>query len=149
MRSVALVAWGELGPSRLPEVGRPVGAYRCGHNGVVALVSDFEALYWPARAVYDGHTLRHRISMYLPDLNTRLGVFDGARYPINDVAFHPSAPVVAIATGTYDGGWLFEGELLLWNWETHETINVLSERRDVSRVRFECANTLVLLLRPA
>lgn len=144
--SVSLVIENELTPSRFAEVGRPAGAY--GRDDVVALVSDFDQLFWPARALYEGHQLRHRISLYTRDLSTRLGVFDGARYPINDLAFHPSKPVIAIATGKYDGGWFFEGELLLWNWETSQRVKVLSENREISRVRFVAPDALALLLRP-
>lgn len=146
--TLSLVLETELTPSRFAEIGRPAGAYRRSAGGLVALVSDFDLLYWPARGIYEGHRLRHRISLYSPDLHTRLGVFDGARYPINDVAFHPSEPVLAIATGTYDGGWLFEGELFLWNWDANQAVKVLSENREVSRVRFVDSDTLALLLRP-
>lgn len=147
-RTVSLSVERELTPSRCAEIGRPAGGYRHRDGGVVALVSDFARAYWPARGFYEGQRLRHRISVYSTALRSRLGVFDGARYPINDVAFHPSQPVLAIATGTYDGGWLFEGELLLWNWETAQVVNVLSENREVSRVRFADPDTLALLLCP-
>jgi WD40 repeat protein len=145
---MSLVVETELTPSRFAEIGRPAGAYRRSNGGVVALVSDFDLLYWPARGTYEGHWLRHRISLYSADLRTRLGVFDGARYPINDVAFHPSHPVLAVATGSYDGGWCFEGEFFLWNWETTQAVKVLSENREVSRIRFVDSDTLALLLRP-
>src|SRR5450432_2280982 len=127
--SGSLVVEAELTPARFAEVGRLAGAYRSDHGSVVALASDFELLYWPARAIYQGHRLRHRVSLYSSDLAVRLGVFDGARFPINDLAFHPNLPLVAIATGSYDGGWFFEGELLLWNWETGASVKVLSEKR--------------------
>jgi hypothetical protein len=138
----------ELSPARFAEVGRPAGAYRRAGGEPVALVSDFERLYGPGRAVYDGHRLRHRVSLYTADLRGRLGVFDGAAFPINDVAFHPVRPILAIATGSYDGGYLFEGALLLWDWETGESINVLSESREVARVRFADQDSLAVLLRP-
>lgn len=147
-RAVSLVVETELTPARFAETGRPAGAYRRDDGGVIALVNEFNLLYWPARGLYEGHRLRHRISLYSPDLHTRLGVFDGARYRINDVTFHPSRPVLAIATGTYDGGWFFEGELLLWNWETSQAVKVLSENREISRVRFVEPDRLALLLRP-
>ncbi|AUG80919.1 hypothetical protein CFP65_6255 [Kitasatospora sp. MMS16-BH015] len=36
-----------------------------------------------------------------------------AEHPVNALAFHPSLPLLAVGTGEYDGGYLFEGELLL------------------------------------
>jgi hypothetical protein len=150
-RRVSLVIEAELTSPRLAELGRPAGAYRCARAPLVALASVFEPLYWPGRAIYEGHKLRYRLSLY--DLAAgapaaRVAVFDGARYPINDVAFHPGQPLVALATGSYDGGWAFEGELLLWNWQTGERVHVLSERRDVARVRFTDEGRLRVLLRP-
>lgn len=147
-QGASLIVEAELSSKRFAEIGRPAGAYRRDDGRFVALASTFDSLYWPARATYDGHRLRHRISLYSEDLGTRLAVFDGSRFPVNDVAFHPSRSVLAVATGEYDGGRSFEGELLLWNWETGETTEVLSERREVSRVRFADATTLAVLLRP-
>jgi hypothetical protein len=146
--SLTFLLEAELTPSKFAELGRPAGAYRRNDGSVVALISDFDLLYWPARALYEGHRIRHRVSLYSEGFRARIGVFDGARFPINDLAFHPSRPLIAIATGVYDGGFFFEGELLLWNWETGESLKVLSENREVSRVRFVDSDSLVLLLRP-
>jgi hypothetical protein len=34
------------------------------------------------------------------------------KHPINDVCFSPDGKNAVIATGSYDGGWCFEGYLL-------------------------------------
>ena len=73
-----------------------------GSAGLCATVSTFGRLYWAGRAFYDGHRLQQRI--VLTQGAKRVAHFDAARFPINDVAFHPTQPVLAIATGTYDGG---------------------------------------------
>jgi hypothetical protein len=44
------------------------------------------------------------------------------RFPVHALAFHPTAPLLAVGTGKYDGGYCFEGELLLLNWERNATI---------------------------
>ncbi len=147
-RRVSIVVEAELTSSRFAELGRPAGAFRSPDGEKIALASELDSLFWPGRATYDGHRLRHRLSLYSSRLAQRLGVFDAARFPINDVAFHPESPVVAVATGSYDGGWLFEGELYLWNWRTGETVNVLAENREVTRVRFADDGSLRVLLRP-
>ncbi|MFQ6331254.1 hypothetical protein ACLMAL_34675 [Nocardia sp. CWNU-33] len=41
-----------------------------------------------------------------------------ARYPVHAMAFHPSLPLLAVGSGRYDGGYFFEGELLLLDLET-------------------------------
>lgn len=115
---------------------------------VAALASEIDLLYWPGRAVYEGRRIRYRLSLYDGDLESRLGVFDRARFPINDVAFHPTRPLVAVGTGSYDGGYMFEGDLWLWNWETGEVRSLLGESRDVTACRRVDADRLAVLLHP-
>ena len=110
----------ELTHGFLAETGRPAGGFRSEDGEIVALCTEFDLLYWPGRAIYEGHRLRYRISLYDGSLENRLGVFDDARYPINDVAFHPSQPILAVGTGSYDGGYMFEGDLWLWNWNGYK-----------------------------
>ncbi len=143
-----LVLEASLTPPRLAEIGRPTGAFPRDDGSVVALCSEFPLLFWPGRAVYEGHRLRYRVGLYHGDLADRIAVFDGARYPINDVALHPLKPLAAVATGSYDGGWMFEGDLWLWNWETGEIASLLGESRAVVRCRFTDAGGIAVLLRP-
>ncbi|MFD8570773.1 hypothetical protein [Streptomyces sp. NPDC059639] len=39
--------------------------------------------------------------------------FVRSRFPVHALALHPRRPLLAIGTGRYDGGYFFEGELLL------------------------------------
>ncbi|WP_380283398.1 hypothetical protein [Kitasatospora purpeofusca] len=48
-----------------------------------------------------------------------------ARFPVHALAFHPTAPLLAVGTGAYDGGYFFEGELLLLDWETGATTSLI------------------------
>lgn len=47
------------------------------------------------------------------------------RFPVHALAFHPTAPLLAVGTGEYDGGYFFEGELLLLDWETGATTSLI------------------------
>ncbi|MBD0695117.1 hypothetical protein [Streptomyces sp. CBMA123] len=58
-----------------------------------------------------------------------VGVFDvtdrarrrwliSSQYPVHAMAFHPVRPLLAVGSGDYDGGYHFEGELLLLHLET-------------------------------
>jgi hypothetical protein len=49
---------------------------------------------------------------------------------------HPSLPVMAIATGDYDGGWRFEGQLALWNWHTVSTASPFNRHPRSSESHF-------------
>jgi hypothetical protein len=54
----------------------------------------------------------HRIGIYgRDDLECRCVVSSSWR--VNSMDFHPELPLLAIGTGSYDGGLSFNGELLL------------------------------------
>ena len=74
--------------------------------------------------------------LYRPPSRKPFAAFDQLVFPVNHVAFHPSEPAVSIATGTYDGGWVFEGELVLWNWERGLHSTEIGPIPDVVHSRF-------------
>ncbi|QIS12688.1 hypothetical protein [Nocardia arthritidis] len=62
--------------------------------------------------------------------------------------FHPELPLLAVGTGDYDGGYYFEGELLLFDLETGKTVSILEGSREVRRVRWRDARLLEATLAP-
>ena len=77
-------------------------------------------------------------SLLLFDLDTlELKNFvDNLDYPVNDLSFHPKEKIIALGIGRYDGGAYYEGELLLWNYETNELNSILSDNREVIKCAF-------------
>lgn len=138
---------GELTPRRFREVGAPERLFVCERTGRVLVVSRTSRLYWPGRTLYDVRPA-YRCSLYEPgpDGLTLFTSYDHAGLEVNEAAFHPSEPVIALATGAYDGGYMWEGELLRWNLETGAAESLLDEQRCVTRVRFEADGTLHALL---
>lgn len=121
----------------LPGAGEILGAYGQDARGIVVIASEFRLLTEPpARASYGGTSPRRRVGIYRRGTRTPFSNLDALRFPINDIAFHPVHPVVAIATGSYDGGWMFEGELVLWNWETGEVGRPLIKTPEIVRTAF-------------
>ncbi len=109
----------------LPGNGDLTGAFWNSDRSILALVSTFRLLTEPpARAAYGGHRLRHRVSLYRPPLRRPFAVFDDAEFPVTSVAFHPTRSIVLLGGGSYDGGYVFEGELLLWDWESLQAQHV-------------------------
>lgn len=144
MGLLALVPLRDLARPRFGEVHRPSIAVRRGE--LLALAGAFPSLQWAGRAGENGRRLRHRVALY--DAGRPVAVFDAAQLPIRDVAFHPSAPVLAIATGAYGGGYLYEGELFVWSWETGATRALLPHAREITHCRFEPDGRLAIVASP-
>ncbi|AEV85152.1 hypothetical protein ACWT_4128 [Actinoplanes sp. SE50] len=68
------------------------------------------------------------------------------RWPANALAFHPTLPLLAIGTGAYDGGWSYNGELLLLDLTTGATVSLLADPREVRQLTWQDPETLALVL---
>ncbi|MBB4957324.1 hypothetical protein [Micromonospora polyrhachis] len=68
------------------------------------------------------------------------------RWPTNVIACHPTLPLAAIGTGSYDGGWFYEGELLLLDLTTGTTVSLLADPREVRQLVWRDSQTLDLVL---
>ncbi|SFD42600.1 hypothetical protein SAMN05421773_11515 [Streptomyces aidingensis] len=73
-----------------------------------------------------------------------------SHYPVHGMAFHPSQDLLAIGAGRYDGGYFFEGELLLLNLETGEVVSAFEERlgRQVLELEWLSGTELRLTMAP-
>lgn len=90
--------------------------------------------------------------------HARVGVYDrtdlacrqveSLRRPANDVAIHPSGTLVAVGTGAYDGGYSFEGELLLLDLARARRVSPLRDARQVRTVRWVDDERLAVVLAP-
>lgn len=121
----------------LPGNGGISGVFWDPGRRILAVASTFKLLTEPrARAAYGGHKLRHRLALYRPPQTRPFAVFDRAAFSINDVAFHPSRPVLVIGAGRYDGGYMFEGQIVLWDWDSGRSTTHAPQIPEVVRVRF-------------
>ncbi|MCX7422084.1 MAG: hypothetical protein NT013_21440 [Planctomycetia bacterium] len=112
----------------LPGTGKVTRVFWNHDRSILAVPSAFPPLTQPpARAVYGGQQLRYRVALYRPPLSQPFAVFDDAEFPVKTVAFHPYLPVMLLGGGSYDGGYCFEGQLFLWDWNS-------SHVRDLGRV---------------
>lgn len=82
------------------------------------------------------------------DLGCRLLVH--SRFPVHAMAFHPALPLLAVGTGRYDGGYFFEGELLLLHLETGETRSLIEDEigRQVLELEWVDEEALRILMAP-
>ncbi|MET8546101.1 hypothetical protein ABZW03_36545, partial [Kitasatospora sp. NPDC004799] len=101
-----------LGHRPFAEVGRPVLAVPDEERGLLAVAGE------------RGFARTATVGVYgTGDLGC--GAVLRTRFPVRALAFHPDAPLLAVGTGGYDGGYLFEGELLLLDWETGATTSLI------------------------
>jgi len=137
-----------LGAGPFCEIGRPRVA-KTSPDGTLIVVGG--ALVWPQ---WHGHDVSRRsrpnpgwypVAVYRSDDFTCLYQFT-ARWPANAISFHPTLPLVAIGTGSYDGGWAYEGELLLLDLTTGTVVSLMAHRREVRRITWRDPETLDLVM---
>lgn len=120
--------------------GRITRAFFNPTGDIAAVVSEFPPLVNPpARTVYGGAALRYRVGLYRRGNPVPFAVFDEACLPINDLGFHPSQPRLVIGTGSYDGGYMFEGELLVWDWQSGQHRQPYADIPEVVRCRYDAS----------
>lgn len=120
--------------------GKITGVFFNARQDVAAVASEFALLANPrARAAYGGRTLRYRVALYRRDALAPFAAFDDLRFPVNDVAFHPAGTMLTIGAGSYDGGFLFEGDLVVWDWQKPHGIRLFKNVPEVVQCRYDAA----------
>lgn len=129
--------------------GRVTGATLSPTGDVLALSSEFDYLHHQAgRTAGGGHALRFRLGLYRPGEHRPFAWFDDLRLPINCVAFHPTEPVIAIGAGIHDGGYAFNGDLILWNWLDNRAVRPFEHLPEIVDLAFNADGGLDLVCRP-
>ncbi|MFF4384940.1 hypothetical protein [Kitasatospora sp. NPDC001547] len=74
-----------------------------------------------------------------------------SQYPVNAMAFHPTIPLLVVGSGEYDGGYCFEGELLLVHLKTGITLSLIEHHLGRQILGLEWLNDqdLRVLMAPA
>ncbi|WMD20922.1 hypothetical protein RAS12_00695 [Achromobacter seleniivolatilans] len=120
--------------------GKITGVFFNAAADVAAVASEFPLLANPrARASYGGRALRYRVALYRRDSRIPFAAFDDLLHPVHDVDFHPTGSSIAIGAGSYDGGYCFEGDLLVWNWLEKHGNRPFNHVPEVLRCRFNAA----------
>ncbi len=130
--------------------GEITGAYQSADGDILAVASRFPRLVNPpGRATYSGQRLRYRLALHRRGELQPFAVLDELHLPINDVSFHPTESVLAVAAGSYDGGFAFAGELLFWNWHADHCWPAAGYVPEVERCSFTAdGERLDALVRP-
>lgn len=137
-----------LGAGPFREIGQPrvVGIHPGGE--VIVVAGAFIRPQWHGHDVSSRSRPRagwYPVAVYRSGDLTCVTHFT-TRWPANTIAFHPTLPLVVIGTGAYDGGWAYEGELLLLNVNTGAAVSVLAHPREVRQAAWSDPQTLDLVL---
>ncbi|MFJ9944179.1 outer membrane protein assembly factor BamB family protein [Streptomyces erythrochromogenes] len=101
-----------LGDRSFTEIGDPVLATADERRGLLAVAGAYEFGGTAPVGVYGtGDLACHALVR--------------SRYAVHTMAFHPTLPLLAVGTGHYDGGYFFEGELLLLHLETGTAVSLI------------------------
>ncbi|MFE2296702.1 PQQ-binding-like beta-propeller repeat protein [Streptomyces sp. NPDC059445] len=136
-----------LGDGPFAEMGLPGPAVLDDRSRRVAVAGDVGALQWSGAGTADQRWTGHRIGVYDRD-TLRCEHLVRSAYPVHSLAFHPALPLLAVGTGSYDGGYAFEGELLLLHLESGTVVSALPFAREVLEVAWRGERELCLVLAP-
>ncbi|MEU4090521.1 PQQ-binding-like beta-propeller repeat protein [Streptomyces aureus] len=136
-----------LGDEPFAETGLPCVAVLDGRSRRTAVAGDVGHLQWSGNGTADSRWTGNRIGVYDRD-TLRCEHLVASRYPVNALAFHPTLPLLAVGTGSYDGGYSFEGELLLLHLDSGTVVSALPHGREVLDVAWHSETELRLVLAP-
>ncbi|MER5473538.1 PQQ-binding-like beta-propeller repeat protein [Streptomyces sp. NPDC002685] len=136
-----------LGNGPFAEIGEPTLAVVDDRSRTVAVGGDLGAVQWSGSGTADSRWTGHRIGVYDRE-GLRCKRLVKSRYPVRSLAFHPTLPLLAVGTGRYDGGYFFEGELLLVHLGSGTVVSALPYAREVLDVAWLSERELRLVLAP-
>ncbi|MFJ9365863.1 hypothetical protein ACIRRA_15805 [Nocardia sp. NPDC101769] len=136
-----------LGDHPFAEIGAPSTVAVHEERDLVAVGGDLGYLMWSGCTTADRRWRQYRVGIYgAQDLRCRFVV--ESRWPVHSVAFHPTLQVVAVGTGAYDGGYSFEGELLILDLRSGQSTSVLCWAREVLHVEWAGERALRVVVAP-
>ncbi|MFF9867183.1 PQQ-binding-like beta-propeller repeat protein [Streptomyces sp. NPDC013953] len=136
-----------FGDEPFAQTGEPAVAVVDDRSRLIAVGGDVGWLQWSGDGAADQKWTGHRAGVYERD-GLRCRHLVQSSYPVRSLAFHPVLPLLAVATGSYDGGYFFEGELLLVDLDTGTVVSALEDWREVRAVEWLSGTALRLVLSP-
>lgn len=132
-----------LGDGRFAEVGGVRLTEADSRTGYVAVGGALGGPLWAGHSVESssGPTSWNRVGLYRADTLECVHLVR-LHWPVNALAFHPELPILAIGSGSYDGGYFYEGELTVLNLESGHATSLLKDRREVTDLRWRDRHTL-------
>ncbi|MFF4319522.1 hypothetical protein [Streptomyces sp. NPDC001568] len=136
-----------LGDGPFAEIGEPAVAVVDERSRWVAVGGDVGHVQWSGSGTADSRWTGHRIAVHERD-GLRCRHLVRSVYPVQALAFHPVLPLLAVGTGRYDGGYSFDGELLLIHLDSGDVVSALRHPREVRSLEWHSGTALRLVLAP-
>ncbi len=99
---------------------------------------------WSGRHI---NTRKECLSLYKSDSLELVAHIDSLKYPVNDVDYHEKKKLILIGTGSYDGGYFFEGELLIFDLKSKSLIKIIEDNREFTKCKF-IGNEIEFIVNP-
>ncbi|MEU1432232.1 hypothetical protein ABZ412_34720 [Nocardia sp. NPDC005746] len=136
-----------LGNRPFSEIGEPSTVAVNDERGLVAVGGDLGYLGWSGYGADQYRWRQYRVGIYgVQDLRCRWVV--ESQWPVHSVAFHPTLPIVAVGTGSYDGGYSYEGELLIVDLLSGLSTSVQRGAREVLHLEWASEQALRVVVAP-
>lgn len=136
-----------LGGDAFASVGKPIGIYPSPDGKMTAVAGSTGHYYWPGLSL-PGRRFRYSVSVYRTDTLDRIASIDVEMHPVNHVAWHPTEAILSVGCGSYDGGYYFEGDLILWDLEAGVHVAALDWSRQIEESWFDHEDNLVMIALP-
>ncbi|ATY09595.1 hypothetical protein CU254_03275 [Amycolatopsis sp. AA4] len=126
-----------LGDGRFAEVGAVRLTEADSRTGYVAVGGSLGRPVWAGNSVESSSepTAWNSVGVYRADPLECVHLVR-LHWPVNALAFHPELPILAIGSGSYDGGYCYEGELTVLDLESGRATSLLKDRREVTELRW-------------
>ncbi len=122
-----------LGRNCFDEITNPKQLFEFNKLGIIGVSHSYYA-QWSGRHL---NLKKENLSLYNSETLKLIAHIDGLRFPINDVDFNKERQLVLIATGSYDGGFCYEGELFCYDISNHKLIKLIEDNREYSNCKFK------------
>lgn len=114
-------------------------------SGRIVCVSHSCSAQWSGRHL---DLWKHSLSIYNANSLALVAHLDCLRFPVNDVDYDHKKQLLLIATGEYDGGYCYEGELYAYDFITKRLIKLLDDNREFTFCRFKDNQIEIKILPP-
>lgn len=122
-----------LGRSCFDEITNPNRLFEFLELGILCVSHSYYA-QWSGRHL---DLSKENLSVYSSETLNLISHIDELKFPINDVDFDKEKQLLLIATGSYDGGYCYEGELFCYDISNCKLIKLIEDSREYSTCKFK------------